>query len=206
MSSLSCPVDLDTKKLQTAVVDMYARVATEPDGGDFHFHRGPAYAAQLLGYDARELAELPERSTRSFAGVGNPHAIAPVQPGETVLDIGSGAGTDLLLAARRTGPTGHAIGIDATDEMIEACRTAAHEAGLDNVEVRKGDLHDLPVEDASVDVVISNGVLNLAHDKRRAFGEVFRVLRPGGRFQLADIVVQDELGDSIRGNYELWAA
>jgi SAM-dependent methyltransferase len=205
MSSVSCPVDLNTKKLQTAVVDMYTRVAREPDG-EYHFHRGPGYAAQLLGYDARELAELPERSTRSFAGVGNPHAIGPLQPGETVLDIGSGAGTDLLLAARHTGPTGRAIGVDVTDEMIEACRTAAREAGLDNVEARKGDLHDLPVADASVDVVISNGVLNLAYDKRQAFGEVFRVLRPGGRFQLADIVVQDQLSDSIRNDYELWAA
>jgi ubiquinone/menaquinone biosynthesis C-methylase UbiE len=96
--------------------------------------------------------------------------------------------------------------VDTTDEMIAACRDAAREAGLDNVEVRRGDLHDLPVEAASVDVVISNGVLNLAHDKRAAFGEIFRVLRPGGRLQLADIVVQDELSDSIRGDYELWAA
>jgi SAM-dependent methyltransferase len=206
MSSLSCPVDLDTKRLQSAVVDMYARVATEPDDGDFHFHRGPGYATQLLGYDVGELGELPERATRSFAGVGNPLAIAPLQPGETVLDIGSGAGTDLLLAARRIGPRGRAIGVDATDKMVEACRLAAREASLENVEVRKGDLHDLPVEDSSVDVVISNGVLNLAHDKRRAFGEVFRVLRPGGRLQLADIVVQDELNTSIRSSYELWAA
>ncbi|MGD8897185.1 MAG: methyltransferase domain-containing protein [Acidobacteriota bacterium] len=205
MSSTSCPVDLDTKKLHTAVSDMYARVAAEPDG-DFHFHRGPGYATQLLGYDPEELGALPERATRSFAGVGNPHAIAPLQSGETILDIGSGAGTDLLLAARRVGSRGRAIGVDMTDAMIEACRAAAHEAGLDNVEVRRGDLHDLPVEDASVDVVISNGVLNLAHDKQRAFADVFRVLRPGGRLQLADIVVQDELSESIRSDYELWAA
>ena len=205
MSSLSCPVDLDTTKLRAAVSEMYARVAREPEG-DFHFHRGPEYAARALGYDPVELAELPGRSTRSFAGVGNPHAIARVQPGETVLDIGSGSGMDLLLAARRVGPEGRAIGIDMTESMRETCREAAREAGLDNVEVRDGDIHDLPVEDSSVDVVISNGVLNLAHDKRVAFAEAFRVLRPGGRLQLADIVVKDELSDSIRGNYELWAA
>jgi SAM-dependent methyltransferase len=204
MSSLSCPVDLDTAKLHSAVHDMYTRVARDP-GGEFHFHRGPEYAVRDLGYDPAELASLPDRATRSFAGVGNPHAIAEIEPGRTVLDIGSGAGTDLLLAARRTGPEGRAIGVDMTEEMIVACRESAREAGLHNVEVRKGDLHELPVEDATVDVVISNGVLNLAHDKQRAFAEVFRVLRPGGRLQLADIVVKEELSESIRQDYELWA-
>ena len=205
MSSLSCPVELDTKKLRTAVFDMYTRVARDPEG-DFHFHRGAEYAAGALGYDRSELDALPDRSTRSFAGVGNPHAIARVQSGETVLDVGSGAGMDLLLAAQRVGPEGRAIGVDMTDEMILACREAAREAGLDNVELRKGDIHDLPAGDSSVDVVISNGVLNLAHDKRRAFSEVFRILRPGGRLQLADIVVKDDLSDAIREDYELWAA
>ena len=205
MSSLSCPVDLDTKKLRSAVLEMYARVAREPEG-EFHFHRGPQYAARALGYDPAELAALPQSCTRSFAGVGNPHAIAPLRPGETVLDVGSGSGTDLLLAARRVGPRGRAIGVDMTDEMIATCREGARTAALAHVEVRKGDLHDLPVEDASVDVVMSNGVLNLAHDKPRAFGEIVRVLRPGGRLQLADIVVKSTLSDGIRGNYELWAA
>jgi arsenite methyltransferase len=204
MSSLACPVDLDTAKLHSAVHDMYTRVARDP-GGEFHFHRGVEYAVRALGYDPAELASLPERATRSFAGVGNPHVIAGIRPDETVLDVGSGAGTDLLLAARRTGRGGRAIGVDMTEEMITACRTAAREAGLDHVEVRKGDLHALPLDDASVDVVISNGVLNLAHDKERAFAEVFRVLRPGGRLQLADIVVKEELSESIRQDYELWA-
>ena len=205
MPSLSCPVDLDKKRLTSAVFDMYTRVAQEPEG-DFHFHRGPEYAARALGYDRAELDALPDRSTRSFAGMGNPHAIAPVRPGETVVDIGSGSGMDLLLAARRVGPKGRAIGVDMTDEMIQVCQEAAREASLDNVELRKGDIHDLPLEDESVDVVISNGVMNLAHDKQQAFGEVFRVLRPGGRFQLADIVVPSDLSDSIRRDYELWAA
>jgi SAM-dependent methyltransferase len=205
MSSISCPVDLDTQKLQAAVADMYTRVAREPEG-DFHFHRGPEYASRALGYDAEELGALPERSTRSFAGVGNPLAIGPLAPGETVLDIGSGSGTDLLLAARRVGPTGRVIGVDMTEDMRDRCRESSREAGLDNVDVRDGDLHALPVDDSSVDVVISNGVLNLAHDKRIAFAEAFRVLRPGGRLQIADIVVKDELSESIREDYELWAA
>jgi len=204
VTSLICPASLDTGRLREAVREMYQRVAREP-GGDFHFHRGPEYAARALGYDATALAALPARSTRSFAGVGNPHAVGRLQAGETVLDIGSGAGTDLLLAARGVGPEGRAIGVDVTDEMIEAARESARELGLRQVEVRKADLHELPIEDASVDVVISNGVVNLATDKRRAFSEIARVLRSGGRLQLADIAVRTPLDDAIRDNYELWA-
>jgi arsenite methyltransferase len=205
MSSVVCPVDLDTQRLRQEIREMYTRVAKDP-AGDFHFHRGARYAAEFLGYDAAELGALPAESRDSFAGVGNPLAIAELLEGETVVDIGCGAGTDLLLAARRIGSAGRAIGIDMTPEMIERCRRAAIEAGLENVEIREGDLHQLPIEDASVDVVISNGVLNLAHDKLRAFGEVFRVLRPGGRLQLADIVVESELSEKIRSDVELWAA
>lgn len=205
MSSISCPIDLDTRRLQEEIASMYARVAKDPNG-DFHFHRGPAYAAELLGYDRAELDALPSSATASFAGVANPHAIAPLRAGETVLDIGSGAGMDLLLGARRVGPSGRAIGVDRTPEMIASCRASAAEAGLHNVEVREGDLHELPAEDASVDVVISNGVLNLAHDKLKAFAEVVRILRPGGRLQLGDIVVESALSEGIRRNYELWAA
>ena len=205
MSSTICPIDLDTRRLADEVAEMYARVARDP-AGDFHFHRGPEYAVEHLGYNAAELAALPSSATESFAGVANPLSIAPVQPGDTVLDIGSGAGTDLLLAARRVGPTGNAIGVDRTPEMIEKCLRSAAAAGLSNVEVRRGDLHELPVADESVDVVISNGVLNLAHDKLRAFREIVRVLKPGGRLQLGDIVVESELSEGIRKNYELWAA
>jgi len=205
MSSLVCPVDLDTAKLGQAILETYSRVALEPEG-EFHFNRGPAYAVSHLGYDAEELASLPAACTEPFAGVGNPLAMAPLAEGETVLDVGSGAGTDLLLAARRVGPAGRAIGVDRTDAMLARCQQAADEARLSNVELREGDLHALPVADASVDVVISNGVLNLAHDKPRAFGELLRVLRPGGRLQLADIVVASPLSEGIRGNFELWAA
>lgn len=201
--AISCPVELDTQVLRAEISKIYARVAAEPDG-QFHFHRGPAYAAEFLGYDPAELAALPFDCTAAFAGIGNPHAIAPIQPGETVLDIGCGAGMDLLLAARKVGPAGQAIGVEMTPAMRERALASAARAGLDNVEVRLADATALPLLDASVDVVISNGVLNLVPEKARAFEEIVRVLRPGGRLQLADIVVEAELGEEVRRNIELW--
>jgi SAM-dependent methyltransferase len=201
---VACPVDLDTQRLRSEVSAIYARVATDPSG-EFHFHRGPAYAAEFLNYDPAELAALPSECTASFAGVANPHRAAPIQPGETVLDIGSGAGMDLLLAARRVGPTGRAIGVDMTTAMIERARASAVAAGLTNVELRQGDATRLPLEDASVDVVISNGVLNLVPEKEKAFAEILRVLRPGGRLQLGDVTVEVELGEDARSNIDLWA-
>lgn len=201
--AISCPVELDTQVLRAEISKIYARVAAEPDG-QFHFHRGPAYAAEFLGYDPAELAALPFDCTAAFAGIGNPHAIAPIQPGETVLDIGCGAGMDLLLAARKVGPAGQAIGVEMTPAMRERALASAARAGLDNVDVRLADATALPLPDASVDVVISNGVLNLVPEKARAFAEIVRVLRPGGRLQLADIVVEAELGEEVRRNIELW--
>jgi len=201
--ALMCPVDLDTQLLRSEVSRIYGRVAAHP-GDNFHFHRGPAYAAEFLSYDAAELAALPEEAAAAFAGVGNPHAIAPLRPGETVLDIGCGAGMDLLLAARKVGSEGKAIGVDMTDAMMDCARNAAARSGLRNVEVRQGDATRLPVEDSSVDVVISNGVLNLVPEKERAFQEIARVLRPGGRIQIADIVVDNELDEDIRRNIDLW--
>jgi len=201
--AITCPVDLDTQVLRSEVSKIYSRVATDPDG-DFHFHRGPAYAANFLGYDPQELAALPSESTASFAGIANPHLIAPIVEGETVLDIGCGAGTDLLLAARRVGPTGRAIGIDMTETMRDRARASAVTAGLTNVEVHRADATALPLPDASVDVVISNGVLNLVPEKDKAFAEIRRVLRPGGRLQLADIVLDAELGEDVRRNIDLW--
>ena len=199
----SCPVGLDTKKLRDEVSFIYARVAADPSG-EFHFHRGPAYAAELLGYDAAELALLPAENTASFAGVANPHAISPLRAGETVVDIGCGAGMDLMLAARHVGPAGRAIGVDMTPAMAEKARAGARAAGLTNVEVRVGDALDLPVDDASVDVVISNGVINLTPDKEKAYAEIRRVLKPGGRLQLADIIVANELSEKIRSDIDLW--
>jgi arsenite methyltransferase len=201
--AIACPADLDTKLLRSEVSKVYSRVAVEPNG-DFHFHRGPAYAAEFLGYDPAELAALPAECTASFAGIANPHAIAPILPGETVLDIGCGAGTDLLLAARRVGPSGRAIGIDMTEAMRDRARSSAAAAGLANVEAHKGDATALPLPDASVDVVISNGVLNLVPEKEKAFAEIRRVLRAGGRLQLADIVLDAELSEEARRNIDLW--
>jgi arsenite methyltransferase len=201
--AVACPVDLDTLQLRAEIQSIYARVATEPSG-TFHFHRGPSYAASLLGYDATQLASIPSESTASFAGVANPHRIGSLRPGATVVDIGCGAGMDLLLAAEAVGPAGRAIGVDMTDAMATRARAAAREIGLDNVEVRLGDALHLPVESGTVDVVMSNGVINLTPDKGIAFSEVFRVLKPGGEFFYADIVVADELSEALRRNIELW--
>ena len=201
--AISCPVDLDTQMLRSEVSKIYTRVAADPNG-DFHFHRGPAYAAEFLGYDPVELAALPADCTASFVGIANPHAIAPILAGETVLDIGCGTGMDLLLAARRAGSTGRAIGIDMTEAMRDRARASAAAAGLQNVEVHRADATALPFPDASVDVVISNGVLNLVPEKDKAFAEIRRVLRPGGRLQLADIVLDAELGEDVRRNIDLW--
>lgn len=202
----TCPAGFDVDKLRQLVRAEYDRVAREPSGM-FHFHRGPQYAARMLGYDAEELATLPEEATVSFAGVGNPHRIGPIQSGETVLDIGCGAGTDLLLAAKRTGSAGRAIGVDMTPSMIERAKRAAIKAAVwETVEIRRGTAEDLPVESASIDVVISNGVLNLSPDKMRSFDEIYRVLKPGGRLYLADVVVQRELSLAARSDVELWAA
>jgi arsenite methyltransferase len=200
----TCPVDFDTVRLRDEVQSLYSRVASAPEG-EFHFHRGAVYAETFLRYDQRALEGIPSYAVASFAGVGNPLRIEAVAPGSTVIDIGCGAGTDLLLAAHAAGPHGRAIGVDMTEPMIRKAEAAAAQSGLPNVEIRRGDALELPVASSSVDVVISNGVLNLAPDKRRAFSEVLRVLRPGGRFLYADIVVASELPDSIRRDIDLWS-
>jgi SAM-dependent methyltransferase len=202
--AVTCPVDLDTVRLRNEIQAIYGRVASAPEG-EFHFHRGPEYAERLLGYDRHALARLPPFAVESFAGVGNPLRMEPIAAGGTVVDIGCGSGMDLLLAATAVGPGGRAIGVDMTDAMLRKAQAAAAEAGLTSVELRRGDTLDLPIESASADFVISNGVLNLAPDKRRAFSEVLRVLRPGGRFLYADIVVASELPDSIRRDIDLWS-
>jgi arsenite methyltransferase len=204
--AVRCPTGFDVARLRKQVSQTYDRVAREPRG-NFHFHRGPEYACRMLGYDPEELSTIPMESTESFAGVGNPHRIGPIEPGETVLDIGCGAGMDLILAARRAGPSGKAIGVDITPSMLELAKRGALKAGLwEKIEVRRGMAEELPVASESVDVVMSNGVLNLSPDKDRAFGEIYRVLRPGGRLYLADVVVQRELSLAARSDVDLWAA
>jgi arsenite methyltransferase len=204
--AITCPIGFDVARLRDQVLATYDRVAREP-GGEFHFHRGAAYAVELLRYDAAELALLPDESTARFAGVGNPLRIGAIAPGETVLDHACGGGMDLLLAARRVGPEGRAIGVDMTPAMRDVATRAAAQAGFASiVDIRAGFFEELPVADESIDVVISNGVVNLAPDKGRVFREIHRVLRPGGRLHLADVVVQRELKQEVREDPDLWAA
>jgi arsenite methyltransferase len=199
----SCPVDLDVLQLRREIQSVYTQVATDP-GGSFHFHRGPEYAVRVLSYDPSALAALPAATTTSFAGVANPHLIAPIFSGATVVDVGCGSGTDLLLAAKSVGSLGLAIGVDMTELMVAQANAGAAAAGLDNVDVRLGEALALPVESGSADFVLSNGVINLTPDKSRAFAEVFAILKPGGRFLYGDIVVAAELPESIRQDIDSW--
>lgn len=204
---LACPLGLDERQLRDAVIAMYEQVARAPRPGDFHFHVGPGYAIQRLGYDADALAALPPTCSARFAGVGNPLLAARPRAGEVVLDHACGAGTDLLLAARHLGTDGRAIGIDLTPGMRDAAQRAAHEAGLAaRVEIRAGSFDALPQGDASVDLLLSNGVLNLAPDKRAVLREAWRVLRPGATLALADVVLGRPLAESARAQAALWAA
>ncbi|MGE5813841.1 MAG: methyltransferase domain-containing protein [Acidobacteriota bacterium] len=201
--AVTCPIDFDVATLRAEVQTVYSRLAASPED-EFHFHRGPQYAATVLGYDATELAALPSGVTSSFAGVGNPHAIGRIPVGATVVDIGCGAGMDLLIAAQRIGPSGRAIGVDMTEAMRRRASQGAAIAGLAHVDVRDGDATRLPVDDRSVDVVISNGVLNLVPEKARAISEIARVLKPGGRVQIADIIIGEILPDSALRDIDLW--
>jgi SAM-dependent methyltransferase len=201
--ALTCPVDLDTIKLRQEIQSIYGKVATDPNG-TYHFHRGPEYAIDWLQYDRAAVDEIPRSSSESFAGVANPHRIAPLRAGATVVDIGCGAGLDLLLAARAVGASGRAIGVDMTEAMAERARAGAMTLGFDHVEVRLGDALNLPIESASIDAVLSNGVLNLTPDKGAAYREVFRILKPGGEFLYADIVLGAELDEKLRRDVDLW--
>lgn len=203
--ALTHPIGFDVDRLRASVRDMYRDLAHDPTA-NVHFHCGPLYAAERLGYDPDELAALPAAATASFAGVGNPFRIGALGPAETVLDIGCGSGTDLLIAAGRLGPGGRAIGVDMTAAMRDKARANARAMALrDRVDVRPGLAEDLPVNDASVDVVQSNGVINLTVDKVRAFGEIRRVLKPGGRLHLADVALYADLKEHERQDPALWA-
>jgi len=161
--------------------------------------------AQQVGYTAEELSDLPREAVAAAAGCGNPTDIASLREGETVLDLGSGGGIDVILAAQKVGPKGKAIGVDMTDEMISLANMNAAEAGVTNVEFRKGDIENLPLDDGSVDVVISNCVINLAPDKDRVFAEAYRVLKPGGRFIVSDILTDGGLPEHVKNDLDSWA-
>lgn len=201
--ALVCGVTFDRERLRNEIRATYGRVADKPDG-DFHFHRGPQYAASVLGYDRDELDELPGFVTAPFAGVGNPLSVRELLPGARVIDLGSGSGMDCLLAGRRVGSEGEVIGFDMTDAMLEKSRAGASAAGMGHVRFEKADISQLPLDDASIDVAISNGVINLSPDKPRVFAELNRVLRRGGRVQFADIVIDTDLSEAAQNDIELW--
>jgi SAM-dependent methyltransferase len=186
-----------------AVRRMYTDVATVPERG-FHFPTGRP-ACEFVGYPAEQLDAVPETALESFAGVGYPFAAAVIRPGDTVLDIGSGAGTDALIASSLVGAAGRVIGLDMTDAMREKLRVNALAAGATNIEVLEGNAEDIPLPNGCVDVVTTNGVLNLVPDKPRAIREIVRVLASGGRLQLADIVVESLPSEACRAQPELWA-
>lgn len=195
-------VGLDVQQLRQAIRDEYTTVATEPERG-FHFHTGRRLAG-ILGYEDAWLRALPERTIASFAGTGNPFSVGPLVPGERVIDVGCGAGIDSLIAARMVAPGGRVIGVDMTPAMIERARAGAEEAGATNVEFHQGYAESLPAPDAWADVVISNGVLNLFPDKFSALQEMARVVRAGGRLQIADILVQKAVSDKGKRDIDLW--
>jgi len=193
---------LDVEALTCAVQAKYTEVATAPEHG-FHFHTGRPLA-ELLAYPAEWIDAVPQTAVYRFAGVGNPFGMGPLPPGATVLDVGSGAGFDAQHAARQVGATGRVIGVDMTTAMLTVARQAAAEAGLANLEFREGRAERLPLPDASVDVVISNGVINLCPDKAAVYRELYRVLKPGGWLQLADVMVQLPVPDEARAEIDLW--
>lgn len=201
-ASREAPAALDIDALACSIQEKYTQVATAPERG-FHFHTGGPLAA-MLGYQPAWVDATPPEVVDSFAGVGNPFRLGPLPAGAVVLDIGSGAGFDAQQAAHQAGPRGRVIGVDMTHAMLEKARAGAAAAGLANIEFREGRAERLPLPDASVDVVISNGVINLCPDKEAVYREVFRVLKPGGRLQIADVMVQIPVPEDARENIDLW--
>jgi SAM-dependent methyltransferase len=199
---MSEALPVDAVALRNEVRAKYRGVAVNPHG-TFHFHTGRPLARRL-GYDDAVVSRMPESAIEAFAGVGNPFSQGALNPGERVVDLGSGGGFDCFVAAEQVGPEGQVVGVDMTDEMLERSRTAATAMGLGNVEFRRGIIEDLPVECGWADVVISNGVINLCADKRRVFNEIMRVLRPGGRLQFADIATGKVVPEGAVRNIDLW--
>ena len=198
---MAVDVEIDVEVLKSEIKKTYAAVSDEPEK-DFIFPTGRGWAEDLR-YPP-ELANVPEHAVESFAGVANPFSLGRLEPGERVLDLGSGAGTDSLVAAQMVGPEGHVVGIDMTPEMLARASAAAAELGAENVEFLEAEAERLPFPDESFDVVISNGVIDLIPDKDAVFGELYRVLQPGGRIQIADVTIQNPVSEEGRRDIDLW--
>jgi SAM-dependent methyltransferase len=198
---MSVNVDIDVDLLKSEIKKTYASVSDEPERG-FIFPTGRAWAEDL-GYPA-ELANVPDLAVESFAGVANPWELGRLAPGERVLDLGSGAGTDSLIAAQMVGSEGTVTGVDMTPQMLAKARAAATERGAANVKFVEAEAERLPFADASFDVVISNGVIDLVPDKDAVFAELHRILAPGGRIQIADVTIQNPVSEEGRRNIDLW--
>jgi arsenite methyltransferase len=200
MSAAEAPVDVDV--LRDEIRKTYTDVSTDAEQ-DFIFPTGRAWAEDL-GYPQPELARVPDATVESFAGVANHWTLGRIDLGSVVLDLGCGAGTDLLIAAQMTGPDGRVIGVDMTPSMLARARASAQQMGLANVELHESLIETLPLEYGSVDVVISNGVIDLVPDKDSVFDEIDRVLRPGGRLQVADVIIHTEVSEDARARIDLW--
>jgi arsenite methyltransferase len=198
----SSPVDAG--QLREAVKDKYREVAVSPHA-TFHFHTGRPLARRL-GYDDDVVQALPDAAVESFAGVGNPFSLRTLATGETVIDIGAGAGFDCFIARSQVGRSGQVVGIDMTEEMLAKSNGTAQSMGLDNVEFRDGLIEEMDIADGWADAVISNGVINLCADKPAVFAEIFRVLKPGGHLQFADIANGNPVPQSARNDIDLWTA
>jgi arsenite methyltransferase len=199
---MAVEVDIDVGVLKREIRKTYSRVSERPDE-DFVFPTGRAWALDL-GYPAELLARVPDGSAESFAGVANPFALGALSPGERVLDVGSGAGTDSLVAAQMVGPAGSVTGVDMTSEMLARARAGASAMGAANATFVEGEAESLPFDDEAFDVVISNGVIDLVPDKDAVFSEIYRVLAPGGRIQVADVTIQRPVSEEGRRNIDLW--
>lgn len=200
--STGTQLTVDVMTLRSSIESEYAEVAATPDKG-FHFHVGRT-AAERLNYPATLLDEIPESAVESFAGVGNPFELGDLNSGESVVDLGSGAGLDTFIAGQMVGTEGHVMGIDMTPDMLKKARANAEIMGQPQVRFRKAYLEELPIPDNSIDVAVSNGVYNLVPDKPAAYAEVFRVLKPGGRMQFSDIVLTREVPGEAKADIDLW--
>jgi arsenite methyltransferase len=199
---MATDVEIDVELLKSEIKKTYASVSQAPEQ-DFIFPTGREWAADL-GYPEELLAKVPEGAAESFAGVANPFSLGALEPGERVLDLGCGAGTDSLVAAQMVGPEGRVTGIDMTPEMLAKARASAAEMGAGNVEFVEGEAESLPFPSESFDVVISNGVIDLIPDKEAVFSELYQVLVPGGRIQIADVTIQQPVSEEGRRNIDLW--